>query len=185
VKNTLATVQSIAANTLRAAADLPTFKEAFVARLMALSATHDILTASNWRSADLHDILAAELSLYGQERISISGPPIELPPSQAVAVGLLLHELATNAAKYGALSAPNGRLSVRWALIDDEDDLLRLEWTESDGPAVTPPSRRGFGSRLIQTILRGALGGDAKLDFAPSGVRCVAVVPLPPETRKV
>jgi PAS domain S-box-containing protein len=185
VKNTLATVQSIVANTLRASSDLSDFKEAFTSRLMALSATHDILTASNWRSADLHDILAAELGLYGRERISMSGPPIELPPSHAVAVGLLLHELATNAAKYGALSVQDGRLSVSWTVIQDENErLLRLEWTESDGPEVATPSRRGFGSRLIQTILRGALQGDAKLDFAPSGVICVAAVPLPPEAWK-
>jgi PAS domain S-box-containing protein len=181
VKNTLATVQSIAANTLRASPDPAEFKEAFVARLMALSTTHDLLTASNWRSADLQDILATELGLYGVDRIHLAGPPIELPPSHAVAVGLLLHELATNAAKYGALSVPNGRLTIDWELVNDgEHDLLRLKWAEAGGPEVAPPSRRGFGSRLIQTVLRGALQGDAKLEFTPGGVRCLATVPINP-----
>ena len=175
VKNTLATVQSIASQTLRTAPDPAAFREAFEARLMALSATHDLLTATSWRSAQLRDVLLSEVQPHGAERYSLSGPDVALAPAPAVALGLLAHELSTNAAKYGALSVPEGRVSVDWRV---EGGTLDLAWRETGGPPVTPPQRRGFGSRLIERSLEGALGGAAELDFAAAGLVCRVRLPL-------
>ncbi len=175
VKNTLATVQAIAAQTLRSAADLATFSEAFESRIMALSATHDLLTATNWRSARLHDVLGVEFRPYGPERYRLEGPDVALAPPEALALGLLFHELATNAAKYGALARPTGCIEVGW---DVAEDVLELVWRERDGPPVAPPARRGFGSRLIERSLQGVLRGEASLEFAPAGLVCRITLPL-------
>lgn len=175
VKNTLATVQAIADQTLRTTADPASFRSAFESRLMALSATHDLLTAEGWRSAGLRDVLLGEMRPYGVERYSLDGPEVPLAPSQAVALGLLIHELTTNAAKYGALSTAAGRVAVRWTV---EGGVLALTWTETGGPPVSPPTRQGFGSRLIERSLEGALGGKAKLDYRPEGLACSVRLPL-------
>ncbi|MFN4176584.1 sensor histidine kinase [Phenylobacterium sp.] len=175
VKNTLATVQSIASQTLRTTTDAATFREAFEARLMALSATHDLLTATSWRSAAVRDVLLGEVRPHGDERYTLDGPDVALAPAQAVALGLLVHELSTNAAKYGALSTGAGHVAVAWTV---EDDALDLTWSETGGPPVAPPSRRGFGSRLIERSLEGSLGGRASLDFAPGGLVCRVSLPL-------
>jgi PAS domain S-box-containing protein len=179
VKNTLATVQAIASQTLRTAADPDAFREAFESRLIGLSATHDLLTATSWRSAPLRDVLMVEFRPYGPERYKLEGPDADLSPSEALALGLLFHELATNAAKYGALSSAGGSVTVSWSLSGAADEQrLSLEWVEQDGPAVEPPSRRGFGSRLIERSLKGALKGEAHLEFAPEGLRCHVELPL-------
>ena len=179
VKNTLATVQAIAAQTLRVHPDPAAFREAFEARLISLSATHDLLTATSWRSADLGDVLLKELRPFGHERYALSGPRVDLAPAAALAMGLVVHELATNAAKYGALAAPVGQVDVTWSRQPEAaGDRLRLDWTERGGPPVTPPSRLGFGSRLIERSLQGALMGSAALTFAPEGLRCHIELPL-------
>jgi PAS domain S-box-containing protein len=179
VKNTLATVQAIASQTLRTAADPDAFREAFESRLIALAATHDLLTATSWRSAPLRDVLMVEFRPYGAERYRLEGPDVALAPSEALALGLLFHELATNAAKYGALSNGEGCVAVSWSLVEAEGERrLALQWTERGGPPVQAPARRGFGSRLIERSLKGTLKGEARLDFAPDGLRCRVELPL-------
>ena len=170
VKNTLATVQSIAAQTLRSSPSPEGFRCSFQARLVALSHTHDVLTQTQWRGADLHRLLEQELTPYGESRFAIHGAAVLLPPAAALALGLVFHELATNAAKYGALTAEAGRVSVRWETTDGPAGRhLELEWTEAGGPPVASPGRRGFGSRLIEQSLRGGTG-EARLEFRPEGV---------------
>jgi PAS domain S-box-containing protein len=179
VKNTLATVQSIAAQTLRTSPEPKTFRETFEARLMALSATHDLLTATSWRGASLRDVLAVEFRPYGAERYVFDGPDVELSSNEALTLGLIFHELATNAAKYGALSRPDGCVGVRWEVRRaGRGAELHLEWLEQNGPAVSPPTRRGFGSRLIERSLRRELHGEAAMEFRPEGLRCTVRAPL-------
>jgi PAS domain S-box-containing protein len=184
VKNTLATVQSIAAQTLRSSKSAAQFKEAFEGRLLALSMTHNLLTLKSWREADLHDIAEQELAPYkreADERVIIDGPKVDLPPRYAINLGLVLHELVTNAAKYGALSVPTGRLELSWKVVQAEErpTTLRIHWSESGGPPVQPPKRQGFGSRLIQRSIEGELDGYIILNFAPTGVDYDISVPLP------
>ena len=179
VKNTLATVQSIAAQTLRTNPEPQTFRDAFEARLMALSATHNLLTASNWRGASLRDVLAVEFQPFGSDRYVFEGPDVDLSSTEALTLGLLFHELATNAAKYGALSTPQGCVDVEWRVDHHANGpVLTLEWRERNGPAVVSPTRRGFGSRLIERSLKSELGGEATLEFTPAGLRCKATLPL-------
>lgn len=178
VKNVLATVQAISAQTLRSYPEPADFREAFEARLVALSATHDLLTATNWRGARLRDVILVEFRPFAPERYVLEGPQVELAPSEALALGLVFHELATNAAKYGALG-PRGLVEVTWRLIEGgEGGALVLEWVERDGPPVHRPQRPGFGSRLIERSLKGALNGSARLDYAPDGLRCHIEMPL-------
>jgi len=168
VKNTLATIQSIAALTARRADDVDDFIVLFEARLMALSETHNLLTASGWEKATLRDLLSKELRPYSSEQIRLEGPEVWLEAPQALAMGMIAHELATNAAKYGALSLEGGCVKIAWADVDTEGRVT-MNWSESDGPQVTPPSRTGFGSRLIATSLKGDLGGTVDLDYRPEG----------------
>jgi two-component sensor histidine kinase len=181
VKNTLSTVQAIADQTLRTTADPASFRDAFEPRLMALSATHNLLTATNWKSADLGDVARLEFRPYGPERYRLIGPAMALSPAQALALGMVFHELATNAAKYGALAHGDGQVEVVWRVrkLGERADL-EIDWKEHDGPPVVPPSRSGFGSRLIERSLQGQLGGEATLDYAPDGVRCSMRLPLDP-----
>ena len=170
VKNTLATLQSIAALTARRATSVEEFSAQFQARLMALSETHNLLTAAGWEQASLADLLTKELRPYAPEQFRLEGPDVLFDPPQALAMGMIVHELATNAAKHGALSTPDGCVSVRWAG-PDPDGRTVLDWAETGGPAVAVPSRTGFGSRLIATSLKGDLGGSADLAYAPEGFR--------------
>jgi PAS domain S-box-containing protein len=172
VKNTLATVQSIAAQTLRSAPTLPAARDSFESRLVALAAAHDLLTAQNWHGARLADVVATAMAPFEtvqRPQISRSGPPVWLTAQRALALSLALHELATNAAKYGALSVPQGRVTIRWNVAGDE---LRLSWIEQGGPPVAPPTRVGFGTRLLQRGLAHELHGEVALTFPPGGVRC-------------
>jgi PAS domain S-box-containing protein len=176
VKNTLATVQAIAGQTLRRAE--PSVRRTLEDRLMALAAAHDVLTREVWAGADLNEIVAASLAAYagGEDgRIRFSGPPLRLVPRAALALAMGLHELATNAVKYGALSNESGMVGVRWIVVDQR---LRLTWSEQGGPAVTPPDRRGFGTQLIERSVARDLVGTASIDFAPDGVACVIEAPL-------
>ena len=178
VKNTLATVQSIAMQTARSHGDPRTFAEGFQARLLALSHTHDLLTRSHWEGADLGDILQHETEAHGVSRVSANGPRVALAPAAALSLGMIFHELATNAAKYGALSAPEGRVLVDWSVADQTRPRLELVWREIDGPSVAAPDRKGFGSRLIERNVRHDLAGEIELDYASDGFVATFSIPL-------
>ena len=179
VKNTLATVQSIAMQTARHHPEPKGFAEAFQSRLMSLSHTHDLLTRSHWEGADLRAVLQHETDAHGgPTRIVPNGPPVALNPAQALSVGMVFHELATNAGKYGALTTPDGRVFVDWSVADQRAPRLILSWRETGGPPVTPPDRRGFGSRLIERNVQHDLAGEVELAYAPDGFRAEISVPL-------
>ncbi|CAN7192828.1 PAS domain S-box protein [Phenylobacterium sp. LjRoot225] len=172
VKNSLATVQSIAAQTLRSAPDLTSARELFETRLVALAAAHDLLTAESWRGARLTDVVASAMAPFEatqRPQINRSGPPVWLAAHRALALALALHELATNAAKYGALSVPEGRVTISWSASGEQ---LTLSWIEEGGPPVAAPTRSGFGTRLLQRSLAHDLHGEVAFTFAPEGVRC-------------
>jgi PAS domain S-box-containing protein len=182
VKNTLTTVQSIAAQTLRNATTMGAAKDALESRLLALSRAHDVLTRESWEGANLHDIVAQAVAPYsslGEDRLHLSGPMVWLPPRMALAVAMALQELATNAVKYGALSNVTGEIRIAWGLEQPAGELrLRLVWTESGGPPVREPDRRGFGTRLIERSLGQDLGGDVEISFFPQGLVCSVSAPL-------
>ena len=178
VKNTLATIQSIAMQTARSHADPATFAESFQARILALSHTHDLLTRRHWEGADLRQILEHETLAHGPTRIVLNGPSLALGPASALSFGMIFHELATNAAKYGALSAPEGRVFVDWSIADQRRRVLTVVWRELDGPPVTPPTRRGFGSRLIERNVRHDLAGEVKVSYLSDGFVAEMSVPL-------
>ena len=174
VKNTLAIVQSIAAQTVRATPEPAAFHTAFEARLMALSGVHNVLTTANWQGARLEALLALELSPYGPPHYRLDGPSVTLSAQEALTFALVTHELATNAAKYGALSAPDGQVTVTWSLAADETGgrRLTLDWRETGGPPVAPPTHQGFGSRLIQRSIQVDMDGETTMAFDPDGLRC-------------
>jgi len=176
VKNTLATIQAVAQQTLRDSVPMKVARDAFVERLLAMSRNHDLLTEANWAGADLADVVDQALAAHvPRERRQAIGPALHLEPRAALALGMALHELATNAAKYGALSTPVGRVELDWSVSaqDDGTRRLSLSWREHDGPPVTAPRRRGFGSRLIERGLSQELNGEASLVFEPSGLVCL------------
>jgi signal transduction histidine kinase/FixJ family two-component response regulator len=181
VKNTLATVQSFAVQTLRTAPTLADGRHAFEARLIALSKGHDVLTRENWQGAGLHEVVAEALAAYVGDarnpRVRFAGPEIRVRPKTALAISMALHELATNAVKHGALSSQAGRVDLSWS-IDGEPLMLKLHWAESGGPPVVAPGKRGFGSRLIERGLAQDLGGQVRLEFGPQGVSCAIEAPL-------
>ncbi|MFC1457997.1 PAS domain S-box protein [Microvirga arabica] len=181
VKNTLATVQSIASQTLRTTETAAEAKTAIESRLLALSRTHDVLTRENWEGADLYEIVEQAVAPYSSEsedRLHLSGPKVRLSPRMALALAMALQELATNAVKYGALSNATGQITVTWNVEQGEPSTLDLRWAESGGPAVRTPTRRGFGSRLIERSLAQDLGGNVQIAFAPTGVTCTVRAPL-------
>jgi two-component system CheB/CheR fusion protein len=180
VKNTLATVQAIAAQSLRGADVSPEARERFMARLIALARTNDVLVAETWKGASLTAVATEMAKPHGEaERFTIDGPEVHLGPETATAMALGLHELATNAAKYGALSTPDGRVSLTWA-VDGEGDArrLRLTWREGGGPKVREPAQKGFGSRLIERGLARALKAEVRLAYDATGVVFTLAAPL-------
>ncbi|GJE17352.1 sensor histidine kinase [Methylobacterium marchantiae] len=185
VKNTLATVQSLARQS-RGGEEQAAQLEG---RILALSKTHDLLTRDDWTGAPLRAVLENELSPYrnSADHMKLDGPEIDLPPRYVLALGMTAHELTTNAAKYGALSGTQGRLSVTWRVVEDGMGARRLEieWRERGGPVVAPPTRRGFGTRLITGGIARELAGSVQLDFLPEGLRCRIDVPVevPPPAR--
>jgi PAS domain S-box-containing protein len=183
VKNTLAMVQAIAAQTLRSSETLERFAEAFQTRLQALAQGHDLLTRAQWEAVSLRDLADLTLGPHGVKRVRIGGPDVMLEPHVAISLHLALHELATNAAKYGALSVSAGCVRVNWAVVNRPDRVLRIEWRESGGPPVSPPARRGFGSRLIERALAHQLDGEVNLGFDQAGVCCRIDVPLSERVR--
>ncbi|WAC61553.1 sensor histidine kinase [Brevundimonas sp. SL130] len=177
VKNTLATVQSIAIQTARSHTDPASFAETFQSRILALSHTHDLLTHSHWEGADLQAVLLHETEAFGPARISLNGPSTALPPATALSLGMIFHELGTNAAKYGALSEPDGRVLIDWK-VTDPGRVLKLRWREIGGPKVSIPDRRGFGSRLIERNIHHDLAGEIELVYASDGLIAELTVPL-------
>lgn len=182
VKNTLATVQSIAVQSLRGVSDDQSLQN-FATRLVALSRTHDLLARENWESVSLRDLLLQELEPYRSEEgagFVVEGPDIKLDPKATLALGLAIHELTTNAAKYGALSKPGGQVRATWDIVKhSEAGVLRLEWVETGGPPVKKPERKGFGWTVIQRGLSLELDGEVQIDFNPSGLACTIDIPLP------
>jgi two-component sensor histidine kinase/PAS domain-containing protein len=175
VKNSLATAQSIASQTLRGAPDPVEAREAIEARIGSLARAHDLLTARNWSGADLREVVARAVEPFAACQFKISGPALDVEPRHALALSMALHELATNATKYGALTGPAGRVELGWAVARG---VLTMRWRERGGPPVAPPQRRGFGSRLLKDGFAGDPGGGTQLDFAPGGVRCQISVAL-------
>lgn len=182
VKNTLATVQSFAMQTLRNATSLAEGRAAFDARLIALSKTHDVLVREHWEGAGLHEIVSGALAAYivsrEEWRVTFRGPEIRLQTKAALALSMALNELATNAVKYGALSNGAGIVEVNWHIDPADQDEFRLLWVESGGPPVVAPRKRGFGSRLIEQGLSQDLAGDVHLRFENQGVVCTIRAPL-------
>jgi two-component sensor histidine kinase len=182
VKNTLTTVQSIASQTIRNAPDLNHASDAIESRLIALSQVHNVLTDRSWAHVSLHDIVVQAVEPYrswGENRIHVQGPVIQVPPRMALALAMALQELATNAVKYGALSNGSGEITVHWKLTSaNKADRLHLMWEEAGGPPVEKPARRGFGTRLIERSLAHDLNGDVRIEFAPTGVLCSVDAPL-------
>lgn len=179
VKNSLAIVQAIAAQTLRRGEVPDHIREAFTDRLLALSRAHDVLTDERWAGANLHDLARQAATPYGSDggdpagRFVINGPAVNLSPKSAIAIALAFHELATNAAKYGALSVPGGQVRIDWTTTQDEDSVrLHLTWRELGGPPVTAPTTTGFGARLLKKGLASELRGEVKITFPPAGVIC-------------
>lgn len=182
VKNTLASVQAIVFQTLRTASSVEAFGEALTARLSALSQSHDVLTRNDWSGATVRDVAAEQLSPYERSvnpRFHLSGPDVRLRPNRAVTLGMVLGELTTNAAKFGALSVDTGSVDVDWTRADAAGEhRLRLTWSERGGPRVAPPEIAGFGTRLIERSTVAGLRGSASIDFKPGGVSCVIDFPL-------
>jgi two-component sensor histidine kinase len=179
VKNTLATVQALARQTFAKVDGAPL--EVFTDRLIALSAAHDLLTRSGWREADMGALVAASVGAH-VERVDRAGPEIALAPHTAVGLSMVFHELATNSAKYGALSAPGGRVEITWRL-DPVTDVLAFTWRDVGGPPVKPPAQPGFGTRLIEGSIRREQKGQARFDFRPDGLVFEASLPLPEQAR--
>lgn len=175
VKNTLATVQSIAAQSFRRDTDNENYQW-FEGRLIALSKAHDVLSRENWQAADLREVVeqaAAPFQVSGLQRFITEGPAQPLRPKQALALAMALHELCTNAAKYGALTSEAGHVCISWHVTHrDGGPTLQFQWKEVGGPAVTPPLRKGFGSRLLERGLGGELNADVRLSYLTEGVVC-------------
>lgn len=182
VKNTLANVLSIVSLTRRRATSLDEFAEGLDGRIRALSATHDLLTQSDWGTTAIRAVVEAELAPYARAEgsLELGGPQVELAPNDALSLGLAIHELATNAAKYGALSAPTGKVRVTWAL--ERDNLASVRWIENGGPPVPSERSRGFGTDLIEKIVAHELRHPVDLKFLPEGVTCTLLVPVRPRS---
>ncbi len=182
VKNTLATVQSLAAQTARGALDPRAFRERFEGRLIALSKAHDQLTRHHWESADLRELLSGSLAPYaaGAEgrQVLLRGEDVVLRPRGVLTLAMAVHELTTNAAKYGALSVPTGTVEICWRLDDCGRRGINIEWIERGGPAVRKPKQAGFGTKLIENSIAAELGGRAALIYASEGLRCEIYLPL-------
>jgi PAS domain S-box-containing protein len=179
VKNTLATIQSIAAQTFRPELADPRAKAEFESRLLALSSVHSVLTDSNWESASLTEIATRAMAPFRDDtsqpdRFEVAGDDVQLVPKMALAIAMALHELASNAVKYGALGIASGRVTLHWTFAENS---VHMTWCERGGPKVDPPTRRGFGTRLIEQGLARELNGSVRLDYQPSGVVCIISFP--------
>ncbi len=182
VRNTLATVQGVMNSTAKSSATIEEFQEAFAGRIGSLAKTHAVLTEELDQSVSFEHLLNQELGFYADElgeRIRLRGPAVDLPSQIAVPLGMAVHELTTNAAKYGALASDAGRIVVEWSLAECRGGAaLKCEWNESDGPVVTPPAREGFGSMLLKRVLSQQIGADVNVAFEPEGFRLKMLVPI-------
>ena len=181
VKNTLAIVQSIAQQTFKGDAASPETREAFEGRLAALASAHNLLNQKKWESVSMTAIVEDAVKPFRSVAggFSIDGPDFHMAPQTAVTFALAINELATNAAKHGALTLPQGCVAISWTIqVSGDDQCLQLLWIESDGPRVKPPSLRGFGTRMLQRALANELGGEVNLDFRPEGLVCKVEAPL-------
>jgi PAS domain S-box-containing protein len=176
VKNTLAVVQALAHQSFAGGRDIAR-RKAFEGRLVALAAAHNLLTRESWEPASMIEVIrsAAAACDPNKQRLQLDGPDIRVPPKMAVTLALAIHELCTNAVKYGALSNDSGRVTISWSVADRR---LRLVWTESGGPRVTAPRRRGFGSMMLERALASELVGSVRLEFAASGLCCTIDAPV-------
>jgi PAS domain S-box-containing protein len=182
VKNTLSIVQAMASQSLRQVSDENRPQaQAFEDRLFALARAHDVLTRENWEGAELREIIDEVVEPYLRQKtrhFEIEGPRLRLIPKTALAIAMAVHELTTNAAKYGALSVPSGCVVITWTITPGVEPRLTLRWQERNGPLVAPPARRGFGTRLIERSLAQDIGGDVQLTYAAAGFRCMVNIPL-------
>lgn len=180
IKNTLATVSAIANQTMQGDAHAEV-RQAFTNRLITLARAHDLLTKTSWSGAPIREVIEGGLAPHrtGRNRIDVSGPDLELQPRQALGLSLAIHELATNAIKYGALVSASGSIDITWSKGDDAHPGLRLLWKESGGPEVKQPAadKMGFGTRLIERMLANDFGGKVKTTYAPTGVVCELIAP--------
>lgn len=185
VKNTLATVQAIMSSTARSATTIEEFRDALIGRIGSLAKTH-LLLSDEGGAVDFESILRKELGAFdsGRDgRMTLSGPLVELPSQLAVTIGMAVHELTTNAVRFGALSVPEGKVDVTWSVtIAAKGRRLDFEWVESGGPRVKKPKHKGFGTRLVDIVLPGQIQAKAGIDYRPEGVRMTCSVPLPAES---
>jgi two-component system CheB/CheR fusion protein len=185
VKNMLTVVISLATTTFRRAKTLEAFQEAFLGRIHALTAAYALLSREGWSQIALQELLTEQLRPFlsgEQPNIEISGPPVSLLPRAALALGMAVHELSTNAVKYGALCSATGNVKVTWSV--DNVDRLTVTWVERNGPPVTPPAQQGFGLTLIERGFTHDVHGDVKIDFRPEGIVAVLSAPLSGKTHE-
>ncbi|PNG27063.1 sensor histidine kinase [Methylocella silvestris] len=182
VRNTLATVQGVMNTTAKSTASIEEFQEAFAGRIGSLAKTHAVMTDEFDQCVSFEHLLNQELGIYagnGLNRVHLSGPPVELPSQIAVPLGMAVHELTTNAAKFGSLAFEAGHVAVEWSLDDGPSGAaLRWEWSETDGPRVAPPGREGFGSMLLKRVLSQQIGAEVNVAYEPEGFRLRMLVPL-------
>jgi two-component system CheB/CheR fusion protein len=188
VKNMLTVVISLATNTLRQAGTLEDFRDVFLGRIHALTAAYALLSRDAWAPVALREILMEELRPFGSgdwSNVALTGPSVLVDPRTALAMGMAIHELTTNAVKFGALSIPEGKVDIVWTLEESAAGAwLVLTWTERKGPPVTKPSRRGFGMTLVERAFAHDVGGQAEVDFRPEGVVAMLRAPLVEQQRK-
>ncbi|QPC86961.1 PAS domain S-box protein [Mesorhizobium sp. NBSH29] len=177
VKNTLAIVQSLASQTAKNSNSIQSFTHSFSDRLQALSQAHDLLAKTGWAHASLVDVVSLTLKPFKGEVLA-DGPTMAIAPAAALSLTMVLHELATNAAKYGALSQDTGKVTVAWEIVPADQTTFRLHWSETGGPVVTPPDQHGFGTKLIERSVGRDLAGRVELNFKPEGFQCALEMPL-------
>jgi two-component sensor histidine kinase len=181
VKNTLAMLQGLVVSTMRSAPSIAEARTAVEERIVALGRAHDVLTEEHWDSADLRELVVRIIGPHraaSDQRVEMSGPDLRIKPRAAVAIAMVLNELTTNAVKYGALSRPDGRVRITWSTGEENGQKLQLAWKEIGGPSIQPPTRRGFGSALLEQSITRELGGTVTREFEPTGLTCTITVPL-------
>jgi two-component sensor histidine kinase len=180
IKNTLATVQAIVSQSLRTAGTILEAQDSIEQRLQSLGRVHDLLLKTNWVEASLGALVSTAIEPFdkkGASQFSVASPQIDVAAPAALPLVMVLNELCTNASKYGALSVPNGHVDIR-AMIDADGRQIQLTWAETGGPAVVEPTRRSFGTRLIEHGLLSTIAGRGKIQYLPTGVKCVLAIPL-------
>lgn len=183
VKNMLTIAISIAEQTQKSAPSPEDFKRAFIDRLRSMARSYELLSRENWTAASIGELIRQELSPFGLDRISENGPAVRLKPRQAMSLGMVLHELATNAGKSGALSAESGHVVIRWSVTKaDGVEHLEIDWHERGGPTVAEPTRRGFGLKLVEREISYNLSGHSSVAFNPDGLKATIVFPLTEES---